>query len=579
MAAQLFLVHIDLNKNEVQNAVFQNLGAAPGTPTKGQFYFDTVGNKLNVYNGATWDVMGSGSGAVSSVQITQPALGFTVTPTGAQVGVVAFTFTATTEFSNSLGMTTAGIKVRTGGGAGAGTYATRQMLAGVGMAACTNPAGVAGDITINAAQDISTAGSPTFVNPSASSAPTVAAHLTRKDYVDGLFQGISWKNLVRAATTVAGTLVSSFANGSVIDGTTLATNDRILIKNQAAPAENGIYTVNAAGAPTRALDMDVWAEVPNACMFAAIGTANMDTSWVCTSDPGGTLGTTAINFVQLTSATGLVSLTSGVTGILPIANGGLGVSSWYAVPGMRRASAVVCTATNVTISAPGATLDGFAMSAGQRVLLVSQTTSSQNGLWIWNGAASAMTRPADYPAGGATQAYDGLEVFVNNGTLHRGETWIVLGPGGSSYTIDSSSVPWTATSVNIGTNRPFGILGSVYGGSGADLSAAVQGAIPYFSATGVEGASAAGTAGQMLQSGGTGAPVFKAYKFAQNNANAATTTVTHNLGTTDIQVQMWELGGSKRAVITEFDIVDANNITVNHPASPAAGTYRIVVLG
>lgn len=66
----------------------------------------------------------------------------------------------------------------------------------------------------------------------------------------------SWKNPVRAATVAAGTLSTDFENGDVLDGVTLATGDRILIKNQAAGAENGIYTVNATGAPTRADDFN-----------------------------------------------------------------------------------------------------------------------------------------------------------------------------------------------------------------------------------------------------------------------------------------------------------------------------------
>jgi hypothetical protein len=111
-----------------------------------------------------------------------------------------------------------------------------------------------------------------------------------------------WKEPVRVATTGAGTLASSFQNGNVIDGVTLVTGDRILIKNQAAPAENGIYTVNATGAPTRATDMDIWDEVPGATVFVNVGTANADQFWFCTSNPGGTLGTTAITWSQISGS-------------------------------------------------------------------------------------------------------------------------------------------------------------------------------------------------------------------------------------------------------------------------------------
>jgi hypothetical protein len=142
--------------------------------------------------------------------------------------------------------------------------------------------------------------------------PTNPQDGATKFYVDSQIQGLNPKGRVRVATTVAGTLATSFANGQVVDGITLATNDRILIKNQAAPAENGIRIVQASGAPTRATDMDAWSEVISAYVLVEVGTANADTGWLCTSDTGGTLDTTAINWVQF-SAAGIITATNGLT--------------------------------------------------------------------------------------------------------------------------------------------------------------------------------------------------------------------------------------------------------------------------
>lgn len=112
--------------------------------------------------------------------------------------------------------------------------------------------------------------------------------------------GMTWKSSVRAATTTAGTLASSFANGSTVDGVTLATGDRILIKNQASGSENGIYTVNASGAPTRATDADASNEVPSGMVVpVAEGTANADTLWILTTNAPITLGTTALAFSKI----------------------------------------------------------------------------------------------------------------------------------------------------------------------------------------------------------------------------------------------------------------------------------------
>jgi len=143
--------------------------------------------------------------------------------------------------------------------------------------------------------------------------PSGATDAVNKSYVDGLVNGLDWKASVRAATTAAGTLASSFANGSVIDGVTLATNDRVLLKNQAAGAENGIYTVNASGAPTRATDADAAGEVTaNMSVFVEEGTVNADTAWTLTNNGTITLGTTALTFAQVGSGTSYTADGNGI---------------------------------------------------------------------------------------------------------------------------------------------------------------------------------------------------------------------------------------------------------------------------
>lgn len=132
--------------------------------------------------------------------------------------------------------------------------------------------------------------------------PSGAQDAATKAYVDALIAGLKWKPAVRVATTAAGTLASSFENADTVDGVTLATGDRILIKNQAAGAENGIYTVNASGAPTRATDADTATEITGAAVFVMEGTTNADTGWVLTTNAPITLNTTALVFGQFTGA-------------------------------------------------------------------------------------------------------------------------------------------------------------------------------------------------------------------------------------------------------------------------------------
>jgi hypothetical protein len=140
-----------------------------------------------------------------------------------------------------------------------------------------------------------------IVNLASPSASTDAAN---KSYVDGLVNGLAWKPAVRAATTTNGTLASAYANGSVIDGVTLATGDRILLKNQSSGSENGIYTVNASGAPTRALDADGGSELgPNTTVLVSEGTVNADTAWTNTTNGTITIGTTATVWAQFGGST------------------------------------------------------------------------------------------------------------------------------------------------------------------------------------------------------------------------------------------------------------------------------------
>ena len=130
-----------------------------------------------------------------------------------------------------------------------------------------------------------------------------ATSLVSKEYVDAVKTGLDFKDSVRLATTANGTLGSAFANGQSVDGTTLSTGDRILLKNQSTGSENGIYTVNASGAPTRAIDFDENAEVTSgAFVFVEAGTQNADSGFVLTTDGTITVGSTALAFTQFSGA-------------------------------------------------------------------------------------------------------------------------------------------------------------------------------------------------------------------------------------------------------------------------------------
>ena len=127
--------------------------------------------------------------------------------------------------------------------------------------------------------------------------PTSAQDAATKDYVDNVAQGLDIKGSVIAATTGNITL----SGAQTIDGVSIVAGDRVLVKNQSAPADNGIY-VAAAGSWARASDANTWDSLRSAFTFVEQGSTQADTGWVCTIDAGGTLGVTPITWTQFSGA-------------------------------------------------------------------------------------------------------------------------------------------------------------------------------------------------------------------------------------------------------------------------------------
>lgn len=120
---------------------------------------------------------------------------------------------------------------------------------------------------------------------------TAASDAATKGQLDNLAAGLAWKDEVRAATT--GNI--ALTGAQTIDGVALVAGERVLVKNQTAGAENGIYVV-AAGAWARSEDANTAAKIQQAAAFVMEGTANGDTAWVMTTNAPLTLGTTALAF-------------------------------------------------------------------------------------------------------------------------------------------------------------------------------------------------------------------------------------------------------------------------------------------
>jgi len=128
--------------------------------------------------------------------------------------------------------------------------------------------------------------------------PTSPSDAATKNYVDNAVNGLSWKAPVQAATTANGTLATAYAAGQTLDGVTLTAGMRILVKDQTSGTENGIYTVNSSGAPTRATDADSTSELQSATAYVIAGTINKDKAFTQTADSP-VPGTTALVWAQV----------------------------------------------------------------------------------------------------------------------------------------------------------------------------------------------------------------------------------------------------------------------------------------
>jgi hypothetical protein len=144
--------------------------------------------------------------------------------------------------------------------------------------------------------------SPTFTGTVTVPTPVNSTDAATKAYVDALGEGLHIHASVVAATTANINLATDVENGDVLDGVTLATGNRILVKNQSTASQNGIYVVAASGAPSRATDFDSPAEIDGGdFVFVTGGTANDNKGFVQVNTVG-TVGTDPIEFTQFSGA-------------------------------------------------------------------------------------------------------------------------------------------------------------------------------------------------------------------------------------------------------------------------------------
>ena len=135
--------------------------------------------------------------------------------------------------------------------------------------------------------------------------PTSTGDAANKGYIDNLINALpsayKYRN-VHAATTASITL--SNPGTDTFDGHTITSGQRLLVWNQSTQSQNGIYDFNgSSSALTRSSDSDAWDELTGTLVYVDQGTNYGDKRFFCTSNTGGTLGSTAVTYVQDTAGT------------------------------------------------------------------------------------------------------------------------------------------------------------------------------------------------------------------------------------------------------------------------------------
>jgi len=262
-----------------------------------------------------------------------------------------------------------------------------------------------------------------------STAPSGNTDIVNKQYVDAVAQGLNPKQSVKCATTVAITL----SGLQTIDTYSVQAGDRVLVKNQGTSSQNGIYIASASGW-TRATDMDIWTEVPGAYTVAVFGSANANTGWVCTAADSGTIGVTAMPWVQFS-----------------------GMSTYFAGTGLTLASNTFSiTNTGVTANTYGSASAVPVLTVNAQGQLTSVTTTSIaiNGNQITSGTIGSAYLSGSYTGiTGVGTLTAGVWNASTIGVAYGGTgattlTGYVKGNGTSAFTA-STTVPTTDLSGTI----------------------------------------------------------------------------------------------------------------------------------
>ena len=531
--ARLFVTSINLNKNELQNARIQNLSSAPSTPVAGQVYFDTSTNILYFYNGTAWI---STSGSAEVIQDTVDTM--LIAGTGLDKTYDDNTGTLTIDIDSTVVTTTGGQTL------------TNKTLTGptVSGLSLSDANIVFEGATPNAHQTTLTVTDPTSDRTITlkDASGTVAFTSDIPTSTDGLTEGTT--NLYYTAERVQDEISTAIVDGTGLDK---SYND-------------------SAGTLTLSIDSTV---------ATLTGSQTLQNKTLGSGNAlGANLDAASYKITNLgtPTASGDAATKSYVDGVAE----GLHVHE----------AARVYVATNIDLSTAleaGDVIDGVTLVAGYRVLVNGQTTQSQNGIYVVQ-ASGAAVRALDFDT--AAEVDSGDFIFVTNGTNYASTGWVqtlrpaTIGTDAISFTqfsgagtyVDGEGLTLTGNVFDVDVTPSSGFA-SLQVANNAVLvkTDTSRGLSVDTNGLGVN----AGT-GLAFSSGAlTFASGYGIRKFSENIASTTSHVATHNFGSRDVTVAVYDNNSPYAEVFPDVEHTTTNTVTIKFASAPTADQYRVVIIG
>ena len=492
-----FLVGIDLNKNELQNAVIQNLGTAPASPIPGQIYYNTSDNTLYFYDNNSWVDVLNESEVIYGTAAARPAAsvpGRLYFATDTQI--LSFddgtAWSQVSNFGSVTAQTTYGASSTNGTST---NYARADHTHGTPALTNANPEA----LTISGSAAVGTATTPARADH-VHAGPGFGAVTAQTSFGSSSTTG--------TATTVAH---SDHTHGTPTHDN--AAHSAINLSALAAPTANvswGNYKITGLADPDNATDAANKQYVDSVAQGLNI------------HDPVAA-GTTA----------SLATLTGGT---VTYNNGTAGVGA------------------TLTLSVPLTTLDTtYTVQTGDRIMVKNEATAANNGVYTINSAKTVLTRATD--ADTSTELNGGDFFFVQNGATLDNTGWVIvdkvttIGTTPVVFSQFSGAGTYTASNGVVLTGNNFS--GVVVSGGGLSV----------------------GTSGFEVDT----AVVVRKYAANVGDGTNTTYTISHNLGTRDVIVTVYDNASPYAEVICDVQHSSTTAITLLFSVAPTSNQYRVVV--